>query len=223
MIRNIVAVDLGRQADFTAISIIQTREHWTTGPNIPVEWKTGEEDKLLTYYHHLRYLTRMKAKYPEVVRVVKTIVTSLEEDQATALLVDATGVGLPVVDMMVDDGLNPVPILITGGSTITEKDGGYHIPKRFLVSALQGLFETGRLKISAGIENFEEFMHELTHFKVKITKAGNDTYEAWRESDHDDLVISVAMGSWFAQRESRNNIIIRKGDKEVLDEYDPLG
>ncbi|ADK81902.1 phage terminase large subunit family protein [Sediminispirochaeta smaragdinae] len=222
MIRNIVSVDLGQQFDFTAISVTQTREQWTTGPNIPAEWKATSGDRLLTYYYYLRYLERMKMKYPDVVREVKKIVTALENDQTTALLVDATGVGLPVVEMMREDLLLPIPIIITGGNSISEQNGGFHIPKRFLVAALQGLFETGRLKIASGIGCLAEFMHEIENFRVKITQSGNDTYEAWRESDHDDLVISVAMGAWYAQRESINNILIRKNDKEVLDEYDPL-
>ncbi len=33
----------------------------------------------------------------------------------------------------------------------------------------------------------------LQNFKMKITLAGNDTYEAWRESDHDYGVLAAAM------------------------------
>ncbi len=31
-------------------------------------------------------------------------------------------------------------------------------------------------------------VQELLNFQVKITAAGNDTYRAWREGQHDDLV-----------------------------------
>jgi hypothetical protein len=42
---------------------------------------------------------------------------------------------------------------------------------------------------------------ELQHFKVKInTQTGHDSYEAWRESDHDDLVLAIALSLWFAER-----------------------
>ena len=27
-----------------------------------------------------------------------------------------------------------------------------------------------------------------------------DTYEAWREGDHDDLVLAAAIGIWWAER-----------------------
>lgn len=28
---------------------------------------------------------------------------------------------------------------------------------------------------------------------------GHDSYEAWRDGDHDDLVLSLAMACWFAE------------------------
>ncbi len=43
-------------------------------------------------------------------------------------------------------------------------------------------------------------IEELQNFKVKFTRAGNDTYEAWRESDHDDLVLAAAMAAWFGEK-----------------------
>ena len=43
-------------------------------------------------------------------------------------------------------------------------------------------------------------IEELQNFKIKFTRAGNDTYEAWRESDHDDLVLAAAMAAWFGEK-----------------------
>ncbi len=43
-------------------------------------------------------------------------------------------------------------------------------------------------------------VEELQNFKLKITTAGNDTYEAWRESDHDDLVLAAAMAAWLCEK-----------------------
>ena len=49
-----------------------------------------------------------------------------------------------------------------------------------------------------------QLVEELQKFKIKITLAGNDTYEAWRESDHDDLVIATAMACWYGERKLRS-------------------
>jgi 2-hydroxy-3-keto-5-methylthiopentenyl-1-phosphate phosphatase len=44
------------------------------------------------------------------------------------------------------------------------------------------------------------FVHELNNFKAKITESKHDTYEAAKESDHDDLVMSMGMGVWYINR-----------------------
>ena len=48
--------------------------------------------------------------------------------------------------------------------------------------------------LSAGI-----LMAELITFRSKITVAGNETFGAWRERDHDDLVLAVALALWLAE------------------------
>jgi hypothetical protein len=37
---------------------------------------------------------------------------------------------------------------------------------------------------------------ELESFQVKITESAHDTYGAWREGAHDDLVLAVALALW---------------------------
>jgi hypothetical protein len=40
----------------------------------------------------------------------------------------------------------------------------------------------------------------MATFKVKINIAtGSESFEAWRQKDHDDLVLAVAMPGWFAE------------------------
>ena len=42
------------------------------------------------------------------------------------------------------------------------------------------------------------------NLKVKINIAtGHHSYEAWREGDHDDLVLAVAMACWCGERYMR--------------------
>jgi hypothetical protein len=36
--------------------------------------------------------------------------------------------------------------------------------------------------------------------RVKITASGNEQYGAWREGEHDDLVLAVALACWGARR-----------------------
>jgi hypothetical protein len=121
--------------------------------------------------------------------------------QAPALVTDATGVGRPVIDMMSKAGLRPIAITITGGfdeNMVLSND--WRIPKRNLVSTLAVLLQSGRLKVAPDLVEGETFVTELSNFKVKISAAGHDSYNAWRESIHDDLVLSVALAAWWGER-----------------------
>jgi hypothetical protein len=48
-----------------------------------------------------------------------------------------------------------------------------------------------------------ELVKELETFNVKVNiRTAHDSYEAWRESDHDDLVLALALACWWAERRS---------------------
>ena len=65
------------------------------------------------------------------------------QDNST-LVVDATGVGRPVVDMLYASGLNPIAVTITGGDSVHLTDGIWRVPKRDLVGLLQVLLQPSR-------------------------------------------------------------------------------
>jgi hypothetical protein len=90
-------------------------------------------------------------------------------------------------------------VLITSGHTIHFENGAWHVPKKELVSVLQVLLQSGRLKI-ANLPERELLVKELLAFQVKITTAANETFEAWRERDHDDLVLATALACWWGEK-----------------------
>jgi hypothetical protein len=68
------------------------------------------------------------------------------------------------------------------------------------VSNLQVLFQAGRLRVAEGLPEARTLINELINFRVKITANAHDTYEAWREGTHDDLVLAVALACWYGER-----------------------
>ena len=100
---------------------------------------------------------------------------------------------------------------IHGGDTQSEDpaSGSYRVPKRDLVGGLQVLLQSGRLKIARYLEHAETLKSELLNFRVKINIAtAHDSYQAWREGDHDDLVLATALACWEATRPGPMLIII---------------
>jgi hypothetical protein len=112
------------------------------------------------------------------------------------LLVDYTGVGRAVFDMLVQRELEPIGITITGGSEVHVTENGWNVPKRDLITATQVALQDGRLRIAAGLEHAPTLTRELLDYRVRISAAGHDSYDA-REGQHDDLVLSTALCAWF--------------------------
>jgi hypothetical protein len=116
-----------------------------------------------------------------------------------AMLVDATGVGRPVVDMLRDRGLPVEAVIITGGNEPTSTGSEHHVPKRDLASALQVLIQTDRIKVSREMPEGEAFASELGNFGTLISPSGHDSYAA-RGSGHDDTVIAAVLLAWAVSR-----------------------
>lgn len=181
-----IGLDLGQAQDPTALAVIERRGDVKTG---------------------ICHVPQLK-RYPigsSYNSIVDELAGKLKNAPPKArLIIDGTGVGRAVVDMIRG---NPVllsldllihPVTITAGNDET-RDGYYwKVPKRNLVGAVQVLLQSQRLKIAESLPDTPALVAELQNFKVKITDAGNDTYGEWRAGKHDDLVLAVALGAWAA-------------------------
>jgi hypothetical protein len=186
-----VGLDLGQAADFTALAVLELAN-------------TEEGEREL----HLRHLERypLRTPYTAVAEGVVALVEKLRDlsllRSEPDLLVDNTGVGRAVTDVLRDKGLRFKAITLTGGSQVTRGDAGeYRVPKADVVDALVVPFQAGTLKVARGLELWPTLRTELLNFRRKLNAAtAHASYEHWRESDHDDLVLAAALAAWGAQR-----------------------
>jgi hypothetical protein len=114
-----IGVDLGQAQDFTAIAIAECRGH-------------------VLHIHHIERLP-LGTSYPDIVSRITGLAKALRAPYR--LILDATGVGRPVLDLMRQEGLQPVTVSITGGSKACHKDGIWRVPKQELVRGLVSAFE----------------------------------------------------------------------------------
>jgi hypothetical protein len=182
MNRFFIGLDLGQAQDHTAISVVEI---------IPV--KNEEKSAILFHVRHLQRFP-LGTPYPDIVKSVAAMLRSLSDAK---LVVDATGVGRAVVDLFKAENIYPMEILIHGGDSTGHDGLLWRVPKRDLVSMLTVAFQTGNLKIASALPDAKTLIDELLNFKVKINlKTAHDSYEAWRDGQHDDLVLSVALACW---------------------------
>jgi len=206
-----ISVDLGQAQDYTAVSVLET----------------------VNEQYLVRHLQRfaLGTPYPSIV----TEITSLTKRLPGGILIcDQTGVGAPVTDMFRVAGVSPIAVSITGGDTakFTEAPNAidparklenrthWSVPKRDLVSALSVALQSGKLRIAASLPDGDVLIRELTAFRVKISDSGHDSYAAWRERDHDDLVLSIAMGVYVAGKFSGKQVPIGYASGVGMHTYD---
>ena len=197
-----VGLDLGQSADYTALAVIQD--------GVKKNPETGKMEKFL----HLRHLERYElgTLYPDIADAVAALLTAPElspnefdgvrlKRTPPELVVDQTGVGSAVTDLLKKKGVRFRAVTITGGNETNYGGGSWHVPKRDIVGALEVPFHTGELQVAEDMKLWPALKKELLNFRRKISlKTGHDSYEHWREGDHDDLVLACALACWWARR-----------------------
>jgi len=177
-----LGLDLGQKRDYSAIVIVE--RVYRRQP-----FQTKELESL-----DVRYIDRMPlgTPYPAVVERVREIVQSHEIHGRCALVVDATGVGAPVVDMLraARLGCELVAVTITGGTRENAGAAGKpaSVPKRDLMAGVEVLLEKGQLRIGRGHRESSRLGRELLSMRT-----GKDSAE------HDDLVTALSLACWRAR------------------------
>jgi hypothetical protein len=202
-----VGLDLGQARDHTAIAAVSfdadRKEAVALAEQLySLGGRRVPEDDLPEAHLEVVHLERMPlgTPYPTIVRHVRTLLDTPPLKGNAELIVDATGVGAAVVGMLGEAGLRFKSVLITAGDEEVGDVDTYRVPKRDLVAAPQVLLQSRELKIAAGLPEAEILVAELQNFRYEITRSGNDTYAAWREGDHDDLVLALALAVWALQK-----------------------
>ena len=192
----LVGLDLGQSQDYTALVVAER-----------VQVPTGERSRydgtpICLKHYHVRHIQRfaLGTAYPVIVEQVAGMLRQGPLVGRYRLVVDATGVGAPVVDLFRQGGMSPTGVTITGGNTPTHEGANWLVPKRDLVSTMQVLLQSRRLMVAEELPEAPLLVKELLDFQVKITMAAHDIYGAWREGQHDDLVLATALAVWFGER-----------------------
>lgn len=187
-----IGFDLGQQQDFSAFAVLEKRL-----------------GAVGCYY--LRHLERLQLRtpYPMMAQHTQLLVARTARHGKTQLVMDRTGVGAPVFDLLQALGVQPVAITITSGSSVSGTPPHFHVPKRVLISTLVALFGAGRLKLAKEIPYAVELQEELLNFQVKINRrTRQESYGAKGRRKHDDLVLALALAAFYAENTNERASIV---------------
>jgi hypothetical protein len=117
------------------------------------------------------------------------------------MAIDQTGVGRTIVDTF-----RPLysladirAITLTMGQTVHWNNRSQYVPKLELAGVIQTLLQTKRIRFAKGPET-QELVNELQNFQVRAPATRAEDFESWRERDHDDLFLAVAMACWLGEK-----------------------
>ena len=201
-----MGLDLGQRVDHSAISAIQhVREpldDWDA------DERTGTIRQKVIQRFAVRGLRRLPLgmDYTAQAERVRALLLAPPINGRADLVMDDTGVGAPVGDIVVKHGrLRPVRVVVTAGAEVTQQEHRkYSVPKIVLVSHLDARLHTGELVFADDLSEREAIKDELANFQRHVTAAGRATFEA-RSSKHDDIVLSVGLAMWWCLEKRQIN------------------
>ncbi len=200
-----LGLDLGQRHDPAAIAILQ-RTVEPTGAFNHVTWEMDRE-----LHFRLCHTERLALGTPYIL-IVDRIRRLLEKLSAPlpgihsyagtaplrTLVVDASGVGRPVVELLRKTGIGwttgpgraaIAPVTITAsGAPRMEASGEEFVSRRDLITNLRILLEKRLLKIAGRIHDRQALLKELVQVQ---DRSG---------SQHDDLAMATALACWRATR-----------------------
>jgi hypothetical protein len=190
-----IGVDLGQRRDHSAIAVVEHVRHAARIAPYSLYAPAPSPDEWI-----VRHLERLPLGTPYTVVVARIVELTRNPKLARGcrLIVDATGVGMPVVDMLraAQPGCPLAPVWITGGQSAHFDGKVWHVPKLELLAGMQALLETKRLRILRGMREAGTLVRELMHVQSARRPSGALKIGAQGAEEHDDLTLAVALAVW---------------------------
>ena len=200
LVELVIAVDVGKRADRTALCIVERvrpRPPETDTSKWHVDWKVPSRETL--------YLVRDLGRLPigtkhtdgafEIAKVCHDA-RCYDPDGSLTFLLDATGIGEGLADLLeryLPSDVRMTKCWFTGSERVERVKGELRVGKSFVVSRLTSLLETGRVRLG-DVPQRHALVEELRDFEFRVTQGGNYTAEA-RSGAHDDLITALALAT----------------------------
>ena len=197
-LRYVAGLDLGRTRNYTALAVLERRWH----PGTPQEFiASGTRGYQGEYRYRVVGLDRcsLGTPFPDAVSWVKRMLQPYGE--VGALVVDATGLGSVVMDLLrnADLGTRIVGTVITGDQASPPGTGstaaGYATVSRAeLLTGLQVAVQARKFKVARKeCREWEQLGRELVLLRLEGKRAGVQ----------DDLAQALALAVWWGMRPGR--------------------
>jgi hypothetical protein len=198
-----IGIDLGQKRDYSALAIV---DYIATLSN---SRDAATFQRLPDFRYCIRHLERfpLDTPYPHTIDLLCQLVRDSTLGDRASLIVDSTGVGAPVYDMLTGalntfrDRPRTYSVTITAGDQAhADRKGNWFVPKRDLMLGLYLAFRDRKILIASRIPHAKTLTRELELMQRQITPTGHERYEPAQSSAHDDLLLATALAIWRARQ-----------------------
>jgi hypothetical protein len=186
-------VDIGQRADSTAI-IVTEEQH-----------RDGSDHYVTRLIERLTLGTKYPVVADRIVQVVRNLEARsqarewIDGDFPIECWLDATGVGLPVLDLIREQGVSAKAAIFTGSDKLVEHpDDVVSVGKSWMVGRLQVLLQAGRLHLPISAEA-AVLIRELQEYQIDVNERAHASFNA-PSGKHDDLVIALGLSVGAGKR-----------------------
>lgn len=195
----VIGADPGKRQDFTAVVIVERvktqspeaepADTWRTPYRVP----TPETRFICRELGRLPLGTSHEASARSIASVVHNV-NCYDPDHTPQLVVDATGIGEPILDSMeqyLPTNVTATRVWWTSGEKMRRQGRQLMVGKAWLVSRLQALVDTHRIEVP-DTPQATQLLNELMSYEIKVTDSGTMIAGA-RSGAHDDLAMALAL------------------------------
>jgi hypothetical protein len=196
--RYFLGIDLAQSLDFTALVLVEARQHMRVGGFRSGHKPYGPPEYWVTDALKLAKMT----PYPVQSRIIDERARREVMVKAGEVIMDRSGVGRPIYDLLKEAKTpNLCGVTITPGEGEPQREGGYdwRAPKIRIVQALDVCINDGSLKISEEMPLAEELRHQIESYQATYSGRGTLMFDA-AGTGHDDLVMALALALWAATK-----------------------
>ena len=216
-----IGMDIGQQVDPTAIVVAekQLRGYSWSDPERrhPDDRPIGGE-----IHYVIQFITRLplRTPYPQVAERMAEIYAQLQPAAMTPtiedrilerhgvsrppplhhrgvddVLIDATGVGAPVVELIRDKGVDCTAVILTSGENISREWRKLRLPKEQVISRLQVLLQQRCIHLPA-TEEARALSEELLNYEIRVSENAHLKMGVFSTGKHDDLATALGLACW---------------------------
>lgn len=199
----VIGVDIGQKQDPSAVVVVELLKPQGN----TLKDSTGAKIVSLFYVRHVERM-ELGTSFVNVASRVGDIVRNLVDrnlSEQPRLVVDATGLGAPVTELIHDSlqgtSVTPISATFTHGDRFEVKWRlkEWKVGKAYLVSRLQVLLQCKRIKLPQ-TDEAQQLANELLEYEIKVDQDANDKYGAFKVGTHDDLVTALGLAVLLGKR-----------------------